>query len=474
MSNKNFLSGRDRELQDLAEQFDAAIAENKPFYMDAEDFADLADWHGMKKRFQKAFEVAEYGLKLHPNSTALLIEHAYLYLDSGKRDKAREIVENIPDTFSPEAKVLRAHLLLSDNKLDEAEELLDSIEDKEDLANVVDVAYMYIDMGYPEKALAWLDPVKEEYHDEEAYIAAVADCMYSQGMIENAVPLYNRLIDQNPYSAPYWFGLARCHFDEMNIEQAIDACDYALVADDEFTDAYVMKGHCFYQLGNEDAALECYQKAEQLNGIATEFIYMYIGLCKISKGQWQEGFENMERAIKEGENDEKLSPLLPGIYSQAGMCLSKMGKKVKAHIYCKKAHKLAPNDPESHLIEGRIYVEEGELAKGVKQWTEALKCSPYVETWNEIGMHSMEIGYLDYAKVAFEQVAEMDPYFEGVYERLTVICMTLHDKENFLKYNQKCENPFDLKELEKVQKMLKDENQNDLALFMNKMLKSLK
>lgn len=270
MSNKNLLSGRDKELQELAEQYEAAMAENKPFYQDADELADLADWYGTKKRYDKAFEIAEYGLKLHPDSTELMIEYAYLHLDNGKKAKAREIIENLPDTYSPEAKVVRAHLLLSEGKLDDAEQLLDTIEDKDDLANVVDVSYMYLDMGYPDKALAWLDPVKEEYSDEEAYIAVVADCLYGKGMTEEAIPLYNRLIDMNPYSAPYWFGLARCHFEEMNFNQAIDACDYALVSDDEFADAYVMKGHCFYQLGNEDAALEYYQKAEELHGLAPE------------------------------------------------------------------------------------------------------------------------------------------------------------------------------------------------------------
>ena len=165
MSNKNLLSGRDKELQELAEQYESAMSAKQPFYLDADDLADLADWYGTKKNYDKALEIAEYGLKLHPDSTALMIEYAYLHLDSGKRTKAREIIENLPDTYSPEAKVVRAHLLLSEGKLDDAEQLLDTIEDKEDLANVVDVSYMYLDMGYPDKALAWLNPVKEEYAD---------------------------------------------------------------------------------------------------------------------------------------------------------------------------------------------------------------------------------------------------------------------------------------------------------------------
>ncbi|WP_455612655.1 tetratricopeptide repeat protein, partial [Bacteroides sp.] len=437
------------------------------------ELAFLSDWDVTKKSFVKAFEIAEYGLKLHPDSTELMIEYAYLHLDNGKKAKAREIIENLPDTYSPEAKVVRAHLLLSEGKLDDAEQLLDTIEDKADLANVVDVSYMYLDMGYPDKALAWLDPVKEEYSDEEAYIAVVADCLYGKGMTEEAIPLYNRLIDMNPYSAPYWFGLARCHFEEMNFNQAIDACDYALVGDDEFADAYVMKGHCFYQLGNEDAALEYYQKAEELHGLAPEFIYTYIGLCKVSKGEWKEGYENLEKAILENETDEIASPILPSLYANAGLCLSKMGKKRKAHQYCKKAHKLSPEEPESLLIEGRIYIEEGDYDKGIKQWAKALNCSPTADTWNEIGMHSMEIGYLDYAKIAFERVCELEPDFDGINEKLTVLYMTLHDKENFIKYNQKCPRPFDLKELEKMQMLMESEDREDLAAYMQNIIKAL-
>lgn len=471
MSNKNLLSGRDKELQELAEQYEAAMSENKPFYQDADDLADLADWYGTQKKYDKAFEIAEYGLKLHPDSTALMIEYAYLYMDSGKRAKAREIIENLPETYSPEAKVVRAHLLLSEGKLDDAEQLLDTIEDKEDLANVVDVSYMYIDMGYPDKALEWLNPVEKKYAEKEAYIAVVADCYYGKGMIEEAIPLYNKLIDKNPYSASYWFGLARCHFENQKFDQTIDACDYALVSDDEFTDAYVMKGHCFFHLGNEEAALENYQKAEQLHGLNPEFVYSFIGLCKVSKGEWKEGYENLEKAIQANEAEDPPSPSLTNLYANAGLCLAKMGKKRKAHQYCKKAHKLDPEDPESYLIEGRIYLEEEEFEKGVKQWAKAVNCAPYADTWNEIGIHSQEAGYLDYAKLAFERVCELEPDFEGINERLTILYMTLHDKENFIKYNQKCAQPLDLKQLEKA--LIDNEVREDLTTYMQDIIKAL-
>ena len=156
MSKKNLLSGRDKELQELAEQYEAAKAENKPIYLDADDLADLADWYAMHGKSEQATEVVEYGLSLHPDSTPLLVEQAYLFMDAQNREQAKLVIERISEDYSSEVKVLKANILLGEGKIDEAEQLLDSIEDKEELANIVDVSYMYIDMGYPVKALPWL------------------------------------------------------------------------------------------------------------------------------------------------------------------------------------------------------------------------------------------------------------------------------------------------------------------------------
>lgn len=107
------------------------------------------------------------------------MEQAYLLIDAQDRDKAKQIIDRISEDYSSEVKVLKANILLGEGKTEEAEQLLDTIEDKEDLANIVDVAYMYIDMGYPDKALSWLDTGLERYAEEEAFLAATADCFHA-------------------------------------------------------------------------------------------------------------------------------------------------------------------------------------------------------------------------------------------------------------------------------------------------------
>lgn len=466
MNKKNLLSGRDKKLHEMAEEYEAARAANQPIYLDAEDLADLADWYAARNKYDLANDVVKYGLDLHPDHPALLIQKAYLYLDEGNKAKAQEIAEQISDDYLPEVKILKANILINQGEMEEAEKLLDTIEDKEDLANILEVSYMYLDTGYPEKALEWLSLGGEEHSERESFIAISADCYYAQGLIEKAAIFYNKLIDRNPYSAPYWFGLARCYFDQQMFDKAIEACDYALVSDDEFADAYIMKGHAFFQLGNEESAYESYAMAEKNHALPTDFLNMFMGLSKLSANEWEEAYEHLEKAIN---SQEPGSPLLSTAYAQAGLCLFKMGKKRKANQYFKKSHELGPDDFDAYLLEGRAYMENGEYEKGVKRWAKALEISPTAETWNEIGMYGMEMGQLDYAKMAFERVKELDPDFERINEKLAAIYLLFKDKENFRKYNRLCKVPIDMEMLKELEELLNSDDSSELM----KMLRSI-
>ena len=51
--------------------------------------------------------------------------------------------------------------------------------------------------------------------------------------------------------------------------------------------------------------------------------------------------------------------------------------------------------------------------------------------------------------------------------------MLLKDKENFMKYNQLCEHPFRLEELDRLQQILQEDNQEELALVMKNIFNAL-
>lgn len=472
MNKKNLLSGRDKELLEMAESYEQSKAEGRSIYMDAEDMADLADWYAMRRKPDMAQDVVTYGLKLHPDNTSLLVQQAYLYLENFERDKAKEIAWQSIGEETSEVTILRAQLLLEEGRMEDAQDLLDTIEDKDDLANIIEAAYMYIDLGYPDKAQSWIDLGRGKYDDDEAYLAVCADYYYARQHITEAMAYYNKLIDKNPYSPLYWFGLARCYYEQGKLDKAIDACDYATLSDEEFADAYLLRANAFYELGNDEKALDNYKQAEQLKLIPTGFLYTFQGMDKISKGEWQKAYEFIQKAIAANSNRTERATL-PTLFANSGLCLYKLGKREKAEVDWDTAHLLSPEDADPYLVEGRAYMEGGENDKAIVCWQKATSLSPYPETWDEIGLYCLNAGQAAYACKAFEHAKELDNGYELINEKLSVAYMMAGDREKFQHYNNLSAHPVDPQKLENFYQQLKRLDKEDIAQIVSKLLDSL-
>ena len=461
MNKRNFLSGREKELQDLADQYEAMQAAHQSAYWDADDLADLADWYASHKKFKQAEQVVKYGLDMHPMDNTLLTEQAYLYIDTQQIERARAVVNLIDDFYSTSTKILNANLLIHEGRKSEAEQLLESIDEKDDLNNIIDVAYTYIDMGETSKAQEWLEYGKGKYESHESYIAACADCTYNQGNLERAIDMYNRLIDIRPYCPSYWCGLAYCHYDLQMPDKVIEDCDYALVADDEYGEAYLLKGQAFYMLGNEKEGLENYHMAAKYNALSDGFLQSAIGLKELNKGNWKIAFTYLQQAIESHSTDiEDFSPL----YINAALCLMHMNEIDKAYQYCREAEAINPQNIDVLLLAGQIYMGTGQTNEALHQWDRALRLAPYADTWNDIGEICMELGKLEQAREAFEQARILRPNIDGIYEKLTSVCLLLGDMENAQKYNQGCRYPLHQEEIEQIKQLFKTGAENETII----------
>ena len=97
MARKNPSTDKEQELNELIASYETAKAENRQLYLDGDQLADIADKYATDRRFDEAQEVISYGLELHPGHTDLLIEQAYLYLDTMQLQKAIAVVGSIAE-----------------------------------------------------------------------------------------------------------------------------------------------------------------------------------------------------------------------------------------------------------------------------------------------------------------------------------------------------------------------------------------
>lgn len=465
--SKNFLTGRSKELEELSKRFEEAMERHTHFYEDADNLADLADWYAMRHKKEKAFQVTAYGLSLHPGNTELLVEKAYLYFDNDEIEKAKEVAQSIEDDYMAEVHVLRATLLYDEGREEEAEAEIDAIEEKDDLVNIIDVAYLYLDKGLPEKAWQWIEKNEKDFADEESFIALKGNYYYQVQDYEKAKQCYNALIDRNPYVAESWVDLGRVYLDEGNHQKALECAEYAIVSDDEIADAYFLRGNALLDAGKPSQAIKDFEICVGLGMVAAYYVDAMKGQDFVNNSDWEHGCEALKRVI-DAERPEDFP--MAGVYCNYGLCLSFVGRPEEAHYYCQLAREEDPGFVFTYMIEGRIYLEEGKVKEAIAQWAVALELSNEhrIDVWYEIGTCCMDTGHFGYALTAYEQCYAIDPTYSDTVGMLALICLLLDKKDKYRFYISQTEGPLPLRhtDLELLSKHFDDQD-NLLDLIRN-------
>lgn len=437
-----------KELIELIAKYESAKSDNKNTYLDSDQLANLADYYATNKMFNEAQEVISYGFKLHPGNTALLIEQAYLYLDTQRLQEAKETAKNITEEYEIEVKLLKAELLLNEGNIEEAQTLLDKVEDPDDVSTIIDIAYLYLDMGYYQEANSWLIKGTGKYEDEEDYIVLLADYAFLIEDYKTASKLFNKLIDINSFNPEYWAGLAKCYYAIDLVDKSIEACDFALAIDDKCGEAYMYRGHCYFQLYNLDAAASDYKLAVSYKAMPPELGYMFLGLIYTDKQEWKTASVYYQKVIALfKEKGDEFSPTLVDIYTNLACALSVEGSYTEAHELCEKAKIIKPDEPTIYLAEGRIYMDERKKKKAKESWASAMRYASTANSWYQIGNFYMEYNLNNDAKFCYRQAYALNPKLSNLPEQLALISLLTDDMENFRKYNSEAKNPLNEKEI---------------------------
>ena len=410
MAKKRNLNEMDKQREEMVKRYETASAEGKPLYLDVDEVADISNWYLNHNGKEKALSVTEYGLKLHPDDTMLLTDLAYIYIEGGKWQQAVDIASRIAPQLDTNVRMLQARIANHFGEEEKADRLVDSITNKHDVDTIIEVAIMYMDSGLYEKAGKWLEEGYRLYSNHIELLELYAEYKANCGEYAEAGKLYNQLIDRAPYSSAYWLELARCHHGAGEESSAIEACDYAVTIDEEYGEAYLLRGQIYTAIENHEKAMEDYERAHRygaLNEMSCS-IYRVAGLCEQEK--WEQALQILSELEQQVDESSGYAPV---IYGQLAMCHYQTGHTALTHHYCEKAIRLNADVPELALYNGQVYLEEGEEEKAWHYWEMFIRQMPYSEAMHSIAESCLEIGYYSLAIECYRRMLQQMPEEEA-------------------------------------------------------------
>ena len=359
------------EFRSLLARYEEMITGERNFYFEATELTDIAEYYAMQGDSEQAEAALDYALRLHPENIDALIFKARARLINGHPEEARHILDNIADPNDREVMFLRAELLLAGKQFAQAEALLRALIEEEGYAanTYADIIDLLVDNGQTDMACLWIEEATQRYPDHQLLMESAAYSHAQQERFDEAVALYNRLLDIDPYSAFYWEELGKIYFRREEFDKAIEAFEFVIAINgDECYYALYAAANCYFNIGNYERAEAHYQTIHERYPETVDPLF-HMGMCRVNQGDDDKALDYFTQAlttIPEGSEEQAQ------IYSQMSLIFSRKGLHDKAVTYTEEALKICPNNTELIIMKGHELLCQGRYEESTELFLEAI------------------------------------------------------------------------------------------------------
>ena len=359
------------EFRNLLTRYEEMLSSDHTAYFEATELTDIAEYYAMQGDSEKAEAALDYALRLHPENIDALIFKARARLINGHLAESQHIIDCIADQNDREVMFLRAELLLAQKQHTQAEALLRTlIEEENHEANTyADIIDLLVDNGQTDMANFWIEEATHRYPEHRALTESAAYSHTLQERFDEAIALYNRLLDIDPYSTFYWEELGKIHFRREEFDKAIEAFEFVIAINgDECYYALYAAANCYFNIGNYERAEEYYHTIHERYPETVDPLF-HMGMCRVNRSDDDGALDYFTQAlttIPEGSEEQAQ------IYSQMSLIFSRKGQHAKAVTYTDEALKICPDNTELIIMKGHELLSQGKYEESTELFLKAL------------------------------------------------------------------------------------------------------
>lgn len=388
------------------DKFETMLKTNEVLFFDLAEFENIVGHYMDSGKITLAKKALKLGLDQHPIAVNLLLLKAELLILENRLDEASKLLYDLKsiEPNNEDVYIMIANVL---SKLDKHQEAISILNEALNLTS--DPADVYAMLGMEYLFLEEFKAAKEAYiacvNLDKADYTALYNVIYCFDFLDEkaeAIHFLNNFINQNPYSEIAWHQLGKLHFENKDYNKALEAFDYAIIADEYFVGAYIEKAKVLERQKKYEQAIKIYQLTLQLDD-PTAFVYLRIGKCYEALNERKKALKNYKQAIHEDPLMDKVWLVLSEFYvkensfetayyyinkainideenvlywKQFAFIAKELGRKKESSRALKRCLELGNYEYETWLAQIDLYAEMNQLQAALRTIDEALDFFP--------------------------------------------------------------------------------------------------
>ena len=358
----------------------------------------LVKYYRQMKNIEEALRVVGYGLEQFPSTADMYAYKASLLAEIQQEELAIHYLDTALLLAPNDTQLLliKAEILVHSERFEEAQNMLSLLKafasprELEFVFMLEAEIYENID-DYDEMFDALKEVLNRNPRNEEA-LSKMWLAMELSGRYEEGIVLHEAITDEEPYSHLAWHNIGHAHLGLEDYENAIEAYEFAIVANEDFeypyrdcaavylhqhnykkaldlyqevverfeadSDVLTKLGICQQRLGEHTKAVISYKKALDIQSLNDE-AHFRMGECLALQGNLKSAVVAIQRAIDiEDQREEYFFAL--------GQILSIMGEKEMASEAFSRANEIAPENTEYWVGHSKFYRDHENLDKALE------------------------------------------------------------------------------------------------------------
>lgn len=412
-------------------EYENMLLEDAYFFIDLAKVDVIYNFYFQSNELQKAQHLVEFALQSHPSSGALYHKLAKIDFEYARYKNALMHIETalIYSPLQIDYGIFKAEILV---RLDRNDESMEVMEELLGLSSRPEEIYMT--MGNLAQISG--DPQKSEYYykkslsiksDFEEALYELAFLLESEERLGDAIKLYEKYLNDFPYSEMVWYNLGIQYRKSGNYERAIECFDYCLVINEEMATAYFQKGQLQMDISRYQDALQSFLQANSINPYDLHTLF-HVADCYENLNMYRD-------AIRYYTQTSQVDPDFIDAFIGIGYCLEKQEKFLEAIHYYQKAFKLDDENPDVCMSVASCEFKLGNKHSAYLFLERAIQLNPQdVSIWKDWSTLLHEHTQYEGAISCLEEGIKYNPSEAELYYQLAAYCIESGNRQKGMSY----------------------------------------